>query len=48
MGFHVTQTGVVIGVNEGQMNLKVKKAAAEERGWDLGESANRGFASPEP
>lgn len=43
VGLHVAQAGVVIGVNEGQMNLEAEKAAAGIRTQDLGKkSASQG------
>lgn len=46
MGLHVAQTGIVIGVNEGQMHLEAEKVAGM-RGWDLSKkSASR--VKPEP
>lgn len=42
VGLHVTQAGVVIGVNEGQVNLKAGKAAAGGGGQVRSHSANQG------
>ena len=39
MGFHVAQAGVVVGVNEGQMNLEAEKEVAGGRGWDPGKKS---------
>lgn len=32
VGLHVAQTGIVIGINKGQMNLKAEETRAHEVG----------------
>lgn len=39
MGLHVAQTGIVIGINKGQVNLKAEKIRADIRGGILGRAA---------
>lgn len=47
MGLHVAQAGIVIGVDEGQVNLEEEKAATGKRGQDLGKkSAHQGEVCP--
>lgn len=39
MGLHVAQTGIVVGVNKGEMNLKAEKTGAYVRGGSWEEAA---------